>query len=94
MPVQSPLPQTVSLPLHLPLSKQGRNSPCAQHKAHDPGDLQSPVLPLVPRGARDTHVTKATDATWSPDSVTSATVTGATAKPIKAPLLEKEPEPS
>lgn len=69
--------------------------------SHLPRDLQSPtpasegpLLPLVPLGARDTHVTKASDATWAPDSVTSATVTGVTAKPIKAPLPVKEPEPS
>lgn len=69
--------------------------------SHLPGDLQSPslanegpTLPLVPQGAGDTHVTKAADATCSPDSVTSATVTSATAKPIRAPLLEKEPKPS
>lgn len=73
----------------------------ATTRSHLPRGLQSPslasegpVLLLVPRGARDTHVTKAADATWSPDSITSATVTGATAKPIEAPLLEKEPGPS
>lgn len=49
--------------------------------SHLPGDLQSPspasegpVFPLVPLGAGDTHVTKAADATCSPDSVTSAMV--------------------